>query len=68
MYNIETVAGNIRAERARKNWTIEQLANESGVSKDSIAAYESAKTGMGLDKACAICKALGITMNQLVGE
>lgn len=67
MYDINYVASTIRAERGRKGWTIERLANESGISKESITAYENAKSGMGLDKACAICLALGITPDELVG-
>lgn len=56
---------NLRAERARKGMTQQELADASGVSKKSITLYENGKTLPRLDKAQSIAKVLGVNLEAL---
>lgn len=66
-FDNSTLAANIRAERARRRISQEELAEKTGVSAASIVAYESAVSKPGVDKLFAIAEALGTTPNDLLG-
>ena len=56
---------NLRAERARRGMTQQELADASGMSKKSIALYEKGKTLPRLDKAQSIAEVLGVSLEAL---
>ena len=64
-YNSETVSRRIKAGRALKGWTQEDLAEFSGVKHANIARYETGETIPGLDNAYKIAAALGKSLNWL---
>ena len=68
MYSKESIASNIRAERARANLTQSELASITGISETSIRLYESAEVMPGFDKVIAIADALNCTTNKLAGR
>lgn len=45
--NIKTAAG-LRGLRAEKNMTLEEVANKTGINKDTISRYENSNTSMQL--------------------
>lgn len=66
-FDRDKFAANLRAERARKRLTQEQLAERSGVSVASVQNYERGATGVTQESACALADALGVTPNDLIG-
>lgn len=61
-------AANLRAERARRGISQRELADMVGMSPDAIVKYESAKGYVpGADKVYALCAALNISPNDLLG-
>lgn len=63
----ETVARNLKVERAKHGWTQEDLAVASGVSKDKIANIESCRTATPFDVAIHLALALGCKTDDLAG-
>lgn len=66
-YSNETLASNLRAERARLDISQEELAARSGVSAASLVKYESGEMTPGIDKIFSMAAALGCTPNDLCG-
>ena len=66
-FDRDKFAANLRAERARRKLTQEQLAERSGVSTASIQNYESGATGVMQECVCKLADALGVTPNDLLG-
>lgn len=66
-YSNEALASNLRAERARRDLSQEELAARSGVSAASLIKYESAEMTPGIDKIVSMAEALGCTPNDLCG-
>ena len=66
-YSNETLASNLRAERARCDLSQEELAARSGVSAASLIKYESGEMTPGIDKVISMAEALGCTPNDLCG-
>lgn len=64
-YDKERTARRIKSLRADKGWDQIELANQSGVSVDTIRRAESASQCIGLDKAVALADALGCTIDEL---
>lgn len=50
----------IKNEREKKQWTLEQLATKSGVSKQNIYYYEIGRNRVKLNKFIKLCNALEI--------
>lgn len=48
----------LKSKRALKGWDQDTLATESGVSKNSIARYETSDTTSGFDATCKLAEAL----------
>lgn len=67
-YTKESIAANIRAERARANLTLEELSDASGIHINSLSAYENGQTMPGYDKACKVADALGVSLDKLAGR
>lgn len=66
-YSNEALASNLRAERARRDLSQEELAARSGVSVASLIKYESGEMTPGIDKIVSMAEALGCTPNDLCG-
>lgn len=65
--NKETVAQNLRAERARRGISRASLADMSGVSVAMIGKYERGEVMMGLDIAAKLADVLDCSIDLLAG-
>ena len=59
------VAAQLRAERAAASLTVEQLARQSGVSKNSLLAVLNGKRTADVTQLDAICRALKVSLLDL---
>lgn len=66
-YSNETLARALKVERAKKGWTQDDLARESGVTVNTIARYESGRNMPSLDVAVKMARALGCSVDELAG-
>ena len=66
-YSNETLARALRVERAKKGWSQEDLARESGVAVNTIARYESGRNMPSLNVAAKMARALGCSIDELAG-
>ncbi len=64
--DMNPVGERIRTRRAELNWTQEQLAKESGLSKGFLSDLEAGKRSVGADSLLAIATALGVSMDHLM--
>jgi transcriptional regulator with XRE-family HTH domain len=60
------VGRNVRAERSRRNWTLDDLAGRSGVSKGMLIQVEQARSNPSIATICRLASALGVTVASLV--
>ena len=61
-----SIADNILATRMSAHLTQEQLAEAVGVSRQTVAKWESGETSPDLEHAAALAEALGTTLDALV--
>jgi len=59
---------NLRAERARRDLTQQELATKAGLSKLSILNYESGRSKPGTKALTSLADALGMTTDELLGR
>lgn len=62
---LETIATNIRLERARKKYTQEKLAEIAGISAKYLNKIENAETNPSITVIRNICIALEIDLNRI---
>lgn len=60
------VTRTFKAERAASGMTINELAARSGLSRSTIARFESGSRAMNTDQLAAICAALGLRMSEFL--
>jgi quercetin dioxygenase-like cupin family protein len=60
------VARNVRAQRTRLAWTLDDLAARSGVSKGMLSQVEQARTNPSVATICRLATALGVSVASLV--
>jgi transcriptional regulator with XRE-family HTH domain len=60
------VGRNVRTERGRRNWTLDDLAGRSGVSKGMLIQVEQARSNPSIATICRLASALGLTVASLV--
>ena len=60
------VGRNVRAERVRRAWTLDDLAGRSGVSKGMLSQVEQARTNPSIATICRLATALGVSVATLV--
>jgi transcriptional regulator with XRE-family HTH domain len=60
------VGRNVRSERSRRNWTLDDLAGRSGVSKGMLIQVEQARSNPSIATICRLASALGVTVASLV--
>ena len=58
----------IKAARAAKDWSQQQLAESVGVSRQTINAIEKGDYNPTIKLCLAICRALGCTLDELFWE
>jgi transcriptional regulator with XRE-family HTH domain len=61
-----TVAANLRSLRARRNWSLDQLAHRSGVSKGALVALEGDRGNPSLSTLCRLADAFSVSLSELV--
>src|SRR5437868_2103715 len=60
------IARNVHALRARRGWTLDRLAQRSGVSKGMLVQIEQERTNPSVATLCRVANALGVTIPRLV--
>lgn len=60
------VAANVRAERARHDWTQQYLADLLGTSQTTVSQVESGRCALDLDDVLALCAALQVPIRSLL--
>src|SRR6478735_11319002 len=60
------IARNARELRGDRQWSLEQLATRSGVSKGMLVQIEQARTNPSIATICRIAEAFGVSLAQLV--
>lgn len=60
------VARNIAAERVRRRWTQADLAERMGVTRGAVSTWETGTRVVGLDLLVPLCRALDVTLADLV--
>jgi len=61
-----TLAARVRGERARRRWTLDELAARSGVSRRLLVQIEHAEANPSLNTLLKLAAALGVTLADLV--
>ena len=62
----DAVTRTFRAERAASGLTINELAARSGMSRSTIARFESGSRSMDTDQLAAICAVVGLRMSEFL--
>lgn len=60
------IARNARELRSERQWSFDQLAQRSGVSKGMLVQIEQARTNPSIGTLCRLAEAFGVTLAQLV--
>jgi transcriptional regulator with XRE-family HTH domain len=60
------IARNARDLRGERQWSLDQLANRSGISKGMLVQIEQARTNPSIGTLCRLADAFGVTLAQLV--
>lgn len=60
------IARNTRTRRTERQWTLDQLATRSAISKGMLVQIEQARTNPSIATLCRLADAFGITLAQLV--
>jgi transcriptional regulator with XRE-family HTH domain len=60
------VGRHVRAERARRGWTLDELAARSGVSRGMLVQVEQARSNPSIATICRLADALGVSVAALV--
>ena len=60
------IARNTRGLRTDRQWSLDQLASRSGVSKGMLVQIEQARTNPSIGTLCRLADAFGVTLGQLV--
>ncbi|WP_047154767.1 helix-turn-helix domain-containing protein [Aneurinibacillus tyrosinisolvens] len=61
------IGSNLRTERSKRGWSLEDLEQRSGVSRSMISKIERNEKNPTVNTACKIAEALGITLSRLIG-
>jgi transcriptional regulator with XRE-family HTH domain len=62
------IASRVRAERARRRWTLDELAARSTVSRRLLVQIEQAEANPSLTTLLKLAAALGVTLTELLSE
>lgn len=61
----DAIAANVRAERARRRWRQEDLADKTGLSRSTIGYLESGRVKVTADYIPALCRAFELPLSDL---
>ncbi len=61
----DTFAANVRAERARRRWSQQELADRAGLSRTTIGALEVGTRRVTADHIPALCRAFGLPLAEM---
>lgn len=61
-----SVARNLKAERQRRRWSLDDLAGRSGISKGMLVQIEGARTNPSIATLCKLANALGVALPRIV--
>lgn len=61
----DAIAANVRAERARRRWRQEDLAERTGLSRSTIGYIESGRVKVTADYIPALCRAFELPLSDL---
>lgn len=62
------IAANLRAERARKDWSRLQLSAKTGIAETMIAKYEHGAARIPLENAWKLADVFGVSLDALCGR
>lgn len=62
----DAVARNVRETRTERGWTLDQLANRSGVSRGMVVQIEQGRTNPSIGTLSKVGDALGVSLSDLV--
>jgi transcriptional regulator with XRE-family HTH domain len=62
----DVIAANVRAERARRRWSQQELADRSGLSRSTIADLEIGTRRITADHLPVLCRAFGVTFAEMI--
>jgi transcriptional regulator with XRE-family HTH domain len=62
---METIAERLALLRKEKGLSVQKLAESAGISRQAVELIEKGKRIPRIDTAQSLCKALGITLNDL---
>ncbi|MGV3526873.1 MAG: helix-turn-helix domain-containing protein [Candidatus Sericytochromatia bacterium] len=65
---LQRIAHHVKKRRQDKNWTQQELASQSGVSRRMIALLEQAESNVSLATLDKIALALGTSLSQLISD
>ena len=65
---VAEIASRVRAERAQRRWTLDELATRSTVSRRLLVQIEHAEANPSLATLLKLAAALGITLTELVSD
>ena len=65
---ISSLSIRIKQQRKKQNWTLEQLAKLSGVSRSMLSQIERGKANPTLAVTCKIAEAFNISIAELIEE
>lgn len=66
-FNMDTLAANLRGERAKKRMSMEQVAKAIGVSSSTIKNWESGENIPLIDSIASLAELYGTTVDDLIG-
>jgi transcriptional regulator with XRE-family HTH domain len=64
----DRIAANVRAERAFRRWSQQQLADRLGWSRTAVADLEGGRRRVGVDDLPLLCRAFGMTFAELASR
>lgn len=62
------IAGELRAQRARLAWTVEALAERSGVPKSTVDRAMRGESALSVEVLIPLCAALGLDVGELIDQ
>jgi transcriptional regulator with XRE-family HTH domain len=64
----DVLANALRAERSRRRWTQEELAERLGWSRQVVTAVEAGKRPLTVSEVPAVCRAFGLPLARLLQD
>ena len=62
------IAGELRAQQARKEWSLDQIAERSGVSRSTVDRALKGDSALSIETLMALCDGMGLDLVTLMVE